>query len=381
MLKILILSLVFPCIIYSQNLNEFWKFDTLIAVNNVNYNSEKKINIFENNISQVGIIRDNLILKNGIQSFNLSKIIPNYKKSELITFEIDSEYIVIKDSYFIYIFNHKHFDNIKFKFQIPSKLYLSNMSIWNNTLYLYDVKFSEQNCKESSQTILLEINLQNQEIKKTNFENIDGIDLAVYGQRKLIDFCKGVLSISDLTTYKIRFYDVIKHNFIDSISLNVISDEWITRDSIPHYDCGIYIASFIYSTFKYRNIVNQIWRSEYINDTTLLVCWTYPSKIDGKDSYRCKYNLYRKRNNKWNIFKKNLTNYEKILKDKFSPENISLYQNYRIIDGNLIKLIPYPIKLINFNSGLTIEDFNKKIEEYYQYNDLESTYIIYKFRE
>lgn len=348
MIKVILLILFALQLKSSQKLNEFWELSSLTEFNsNFNINFDGNYKSFKNQIYQIGIFNNEIILNTDKKDISISELIPNYESSEVITFEIDDEFIAIKDFNYIYLLGHNNLTQIKFKYQIPCKLYLSNLEIWNNNLYLFDVKFSENNCKETSQTILIELNLINKELKKVNFDNIEGIDMAVYGTRKLIDFNNGILSISDITNYKVRFYNVEKGIFVDSI---------------------------------FRKILNQIWRSEFINDSTYLVSWTYPSKIDGIDSYRCKYDLYKKQNNKWAIYEMDLLNYEKNPNDIFSPENISLYQTFRIIDGNLFKVVPYPKKLIDFSKLTTISEFDNKVEEYYLDNDLEYTFLKFKFK-
>lgn len=381
MIKVILLILFALQLKSSQKLNEFWELSSLTEFNsNFNINFDGNYKSFKNQIYQIGIFNNEIILNTDKKDISISELIPNYESSEVITFEIDDEFIAIKDFNYIYLLGHNNLTQIKFKYQIPCKLYLSNLEIWNNNLYLFDVKFSENNCKETSQTILIELNLINKELKKVNFDNIEGIDMAVYGTRKLIDFNNGILSISDITNYKVRFYNVEKGIFVDSIFRNDYKPWGIEQENYPKYNCDKYISNYIYKAFEFRKILNQIWRSEFINDSTYLVSWTYPSKIDGIDSYRCKYDLYKKQNNKWAIYEMDLLNYEKNPNDIFSPENISLYQTFRIIDGNLFKVVPYPKKLIDFSKLTTISEFDNKVEEYYLDNDLEYTFLKFKFK-
>lgn len=365
----------------SQKLIDFWELSSMIEYNtDFDINRDNNYVYYQNKIYQIGLLNNVIIIATDNKKMSISELIPNYKSSEVISFEIGDKFIAIKDFNYIYLFEHNNLTQIKFKFLVHCPLYLSNLEFWNNNLYLFDVKFSEDNCKETSQSILLELNLTNKELKKVNFDNIEGIDMAVYGPRKLIDFNNGILSISDITKYKVRFYNVEKGIFVDSIIRNDNKPWGKEYDNYPKYNCDKYISNYIYKAFEYRKILNQIWRSEFINDSTYLVSWTYPSKIDGIDSYRCKYDLYKKRNNRWVIFELDLLNYEKNPNDIFSPNNISLYQTFRIIDGNLFKIVPYPKKLVDFCKSTTIKEFDNKVEEYYLDNDLEYTFLKFKFK-
>lgn len=363
----------------SQEILKNWEFVSKYKYDQRFNTYKNNYKVFNNDLIQIGNLDNGLVIKSKDEELNLSKLFPHIDIKSFVAFDIDENFIVVKDFDFIYIFEHTLLDNIKFLNSIPSNLYLTNLKIWNNKVYLYDVHFSEDNCEQPSQTLFLELDLSTYQIRNIPFDNIQGIDLANFDPRKLIDFNKGIISVSDLTAYNINFYNATTGLLVDSITME--NDFWKPNQELSsYYDCGPNMASYLYSMQYIFNKISAIWRSEFINDSLFMVTYTFPILKDGKESLKYKYDIYKKINEKWTIHRTDLDDYSKSENDYFAPQTINIYHTYRIIEGNLCKIVAYPKSLIKFDGSTTIQKFEKELEEFYYDNDLEYTLLVYKIK-
>lgn len=378
-IEILIIFFISYSGLSSQKLLDNWELTSV-------FEYDKKFDLLENNykvfsgeLFQIGKFSNGVKLKSQKSEYNLSNLMKKDTIEWFVSFDINENYIVVNDFNNVYIFEHDNKKNLRFVKSIELKLYLTNIYISKGKVYLFDSQFSDDNCKYESQTIFIELDLKSYELRYIPFENIEGIDLVNHGPRKMIDINNGIISISSLTDYVVKFYDLKSGLVLDSIIK--ISPNWISgSEDIPKYPCDNYLSTHLSKTRHYLSEISQIWRSEFINDSLFMISWSYPSLINGQEWFRVKYDIYKKKNNEWVLSKNELMDYQDNLNDILSSKTIRLYHSFRIIDGSLFKVVAYPKQFLKFENKITIEDFNKKIEEYYFENDLEYTCLVYKFK-
>jgi hypothetical protein len=139
---------------------------------------------------------------------------------------------------------------------------------------------------------------------------------------------------------------------------------------------------FITENSYKHNVVHLV---DFLNDSTIMVCWTSNSPETNQNEIKTYYDIWRKNknSNNWYLIYKNLTKIPPKPQDKFNFDYFyQLFWQYFVLNDKVIVSSYFPIDLRKLDlSNLTFQEFHKVQGEYYKNNDIKCSFFIYKFKE
>jgi hypothetical protein len=270
-----------------------------------------------------------------------------------------------RPSYICYVENNTHFDEI---------LYCSN-----NKLVLSRSCFTCDN--PGSQVSILNL-INNQYILSSSFDSPEGYQYLSFKPRRLIDYINNKFVVSDLTEYKLYFYDD-SLNIINDISRfpkswSYLSDLYTELDSLQR---STDIFNEHYIEMSYKN--SSIHLVDFISDSLLLVCWSsYNSDSITNLRINYHYDIWRNiNNNDWTLLMSDLSLELPDLDEKFNFKKFNgLSNNYSLKNNYLINTSYCPFLLNSIDlQHLTFRDINSKIKSYKKKLGFTNSVFIYKF--
>lgn len=367
------------CSLNAQNILDSWEFKEVYPIDNsLKSPSGDRFKMHNGELIQYGTDEfGNLHLRSNKRSINLSDLI-NYREIRWpITFTLSNNYIVFNYDDIIYILTHNDFSNIKFvkAVKLDTRMGFREIKIIGDELYLFDALYYSD-CKNQSQNLFFILNLKNFESKEIKFKNVNGVEFINNGRRRIFDVNNGIISISDISNYRVLFFNIDKNKFVDSITY--LPEQWVfAPDSLPQYICGDpYLIRHIQIMEKYKNSYSTIWRSQFINDSLFIIQWSEP---DTTNLFNFYYDIYKYDGNKWIGYKK-LNEYKKKVDDMFNPYNLWMSFSAIINNGNLISIVEYPNFLFTDGINRRWKEVNELLKDYYKSNYLDQNCLIYDFK-
>ncbi|HOV92389.1 MAG TPA: hypothetical protein PLC04_04835 [Candidatus Kapabacteria bacterium] len=286
--------------------------------------------------------------------------------------------------YYIYVYKNLFTGNpiFEYKIKIPESF---------SRIYIYDKKIiltkSCISCEDNGTKAFIYDLTKNQGYTHI-FDNPVGFALTYMTPKRNINFYKGNIIISDITNYRIRIYD-LDFKLVSEFSRptsdwdkgsNQVFNEEIKNIKTPNMLNSK--RKFITENSYKHNVVHLV---DFLNDSTIMVCWTSNSSQTNQNEIRTFYDVWRKNknSNNWYLIYKNLTDISPKPQDKFNFDYFyQLFWQYFVLNDKVIVSSYFPIDLRKLDlKNLTFQEFNKMQGDYYKNNDIKCSFFIYKFKE
>lgn len=286
--------------------------------------------------------------------------------------------------YYIYVYKNLSSGNpiFEYKIKIPQAF---------SQIYIYDKKIiltrSCISCEDNGTKAFIYDLTKNQGYTHI-FDNPVGFALTYMQPKRNINFYKGNIIISDITNYRIRIYD-LDFKLVSEFSRPTSDWDKGFNQSFNEEIKDIKTPNELNSKRKfitessYKHYVVHL--TDFLNDSTIMVCWTSNSSETNQNEIKIYYDIWRKNknSNNWYLIYKNLTRISPKLQDKFNFEYFNqLFYQYYVLNNNIIVPSLFPIDLRKLDlKNLTFQEFYKVQEDYYNNNDIKCSFFIYKFKD
>ncbi len=305
-------------------------------------------------------------------------------------YTISNNYLCLIEQMNVYIYKIDTSNNkvdflhkVKYKSKF-GKISFDFAKIEGNKLILMMCNMSSQSLKSREHTsILIYDILEKKIITEKILENPSGVEHVLFIPFQNMDYQNGYFAIADFDNYNIKIYDDKNIQLLHTISR--VPQKWKPIENCEK--CKEVAKTFdddikqgkLYSIIGKLNRTtlsfSVIKRVNFLNDTTLLVCYENRVTDDYWDS-EWYYDIWVYRNGKWvekyvDLFAKGNRN---------SPQpNFCFSMNYVLNNGNLVfrNATPFIIKPEDFNN---LKSMEKKIEDYFIDNPLKYSAFIYDFK-
>lgn len=258
-----------------------------------------------------------------------------------------------------------------------------NIKIVNNKIYLSKSYIGEILNGRNGNTYISIIDSTDEKSDYHYFPNSKGSFMSFYGPNNTIDVNDNCIAVSDFTRYKIYFYD-LNYNLIDSLSKEWSIPNLVTDAELDEYENNLDLksrdlASKVFSdqrSAKWHNKFNTIKRINFINDSTLFVSKTLPLPPEKQYEvyYDMDYDIWRKINGKWIIYKDGLRD---IASDSVFVNKIVISSYYSTGENYFFSPISAGFKIDRVYSK---EEYERLNNEFYKNNESPNSYLLYRFK-
>ncbi|GAB1372266.1 hypothetical protein MASR1M45_23280 [Candidatus Kapaibacterium sp.] len=191
---------------------------------------------------------------------------------------------------------------------------LYNSKNSSNNLYYYKVDLNNLNIRE-----FIELDLPK------------GFYWTLFQPRNIIDFTNGKFLYTNVTEYEIYIHNFSK-GIIDTIKRDL--PDWRSNTFSNTKFSGIHPVQIAETLQKESETNCLIHRASFVNDSTILVCYSgIENEKKGGQLYSFYYDIWKYYDNKWYIKNEH--------KDKFllnSNKELSINQSYRILFNNIFSI-------------------------------------------
>lgn len=309
-----------------------------------------------------------------------------FKQKDWINdFTVFENKLIFLGQYFIHIYRISGKDIIFDKF-------ISNQGRWfdaidnyiNNKIILHKSCWS---CSQPGIRIAIYDLSQDKLIVDKVFTDPKGFPLLAYQPRRIISHYGKQFAIADITEYNIMLYD---DNFNYQFTITRKPKTWVQQSGLYEELSTIKSLNDIlresnrFDKINYKN--SSIHLIDFLNDSTLFVCWS-TDNTDNLDStnmpLRFLYDIWRKDNKgKWYLHKKDMVNIFFHKSEKFNFDEFNrLLTNYIISNGKLIVSSVFPFLLNSFDlQSITFKELWQHQEKFIEQNGLKAiSFFIYKY--
>lgn len=364
-----ILILILSTFIYSSySLKCEWELVDYIKVSS----NESKIYYNDNSLLIIDYVKDTLKIvnrtKNELKTIDTSiiKLWDIYDITEL------NDFFVVTAFTKILLINKTDFSDIRI---INQSSFLPYTSIYQNSIISYGINSSNGHARIGNRSIVERI-YSNITRDTLILNDPFGVYLCDFTTRKNISFFNGIIAVSDLAKYNINFFD-LNLNLIDNLSYN--HGSWMElKEEIPSFRLELGVSPPFHLLRRFNTEISQIWLTNFINDSTLLVTWSIPKIDDSEGGFTHFHDLWIY-DKKWELIETIDDTLSNDLKYSLDFENIEIGQNYYVKNNYLYIIKPFPLDFVKNNKNTKKQVFHENLNEYYISNELEYTCFIYKY--
>ncbi|MEZ4724370.1 MAG: hypothetical protein R2863_06895 [Candidatus Kapaibacterium sp.] len=364
MRKIILLFILINLPMYSAS----WEIDNFIEV------EDERVIVLKKG-------KNYYTLENKLNSIVFSEISNQTKRTYVIDsnfkytlygFDINSNHLIYNDYKNFYYYNYLEKELIAKVDIIPSDYIEFN----HDNINVFASNLSTQNCNTETKTLFQEFNIPNRTKVLYNLPDPKGVDLTCFSRRKVITPLDTLIGISQVSEYKIKFFDR-SFNLIDSI---VSSDSnWEQYyEEIPKFDCHSQIVEHINRTRDIIYNFSQIWLFNKLSDSIVFISWGTGTTTNGNTKFDYYHDTWKKVDDGWKLIE-TLDQTKLSKNDVFDFLSIELNESYYIRNGYLYIIKPYPIELVSEYYKKSKIEFDKELNKYYISNNLRYTCFIYKY--
>jgi hypothetical protein len=386
-LNILLLTTTIHVCYGSSNIDDRLIFvDQIMIPEELDFNPLTKIKIVEDKILFMNRTKKRITLNDTVKIFEynsqmkLKYSFPFPDNDVLVDFIESNNSLFLLNQNSILKFNIEGM-NVVFKNKYKLINPYNDIKIENDKLILLNSCYSCS--KPGLRSLIVDTNFVGE--KNYDFTPPLAFQMSYYKPNRYIEYYNSKFVISNIIDYKIKIFDINTHTEQhierDNSILNnnqFISDVFDTNNYYYWFNKKKYHDSLSYS-------IGRIILSDFLNDTTLIVCYSKRSS-NFSDISMFNYDIwiYNPQNYSWNLKYKDL-NY-KMPNEESKPRSLSevcggIGINYQIHSGYIITPQYQPLDIIKSNfMGKSYKTIYSEINEFYKLNYRKfSSFFIFKF--
>lgn len=325
------------------------------------------------------------LIKGDLYNFILNK---NFKELSFFTF--DNNKLYIGNTYNIYIFEVKsrNGNKIEFKsidnYRYPFVLSASGIKQLGHSLFIpYDYAYKKY---YENPIFFCTLDSNNKKTKQIHLNLSKGLFFNYFAPRNSISASNSYVASCDNTEYNIYIYDY-NGIVLDTLKGEFAGKNYMTKEEIEEFEKNIdyyaqppQIIGIVNESLLFAKI-NILRNIHFIDDNTLLVCYTSPlntttDPFEANFDNVFKYDIWQKIDGKWQVLPENkaLSNYDPKQGGIVSKNRIFIGPKYSVASKYFITFSNIPFVLDN---EITYTEYEKRKDEFYMDNNDNGAYIIY----
>jgi hypothetical protein len=293
--------------------------------------------------------------------------------SYFVTFHVDGERVIVQDLQQVLVFQRS--DTGHYTIEQSQDLgpgYMKGRVVGDSMIVYNDIRLSMS--KRPTRLFRSAISMRSlKEGQAQEYAEGRGVDLSFVQPRRLLDCGDRLVAVADPADYRIRVHDRMKGA---GWVITASPDQWVVRDSLPapiddqpgpqkHF--GKLLAYV-----KANSVINSV---TIVDDTTICVCWTVPTRSDTVAGALV-YDLWQHGRDEWSMVDRKVISTRPTDAEPYAISDVwsqILDQNDR---GLRIDLVPYPAESLSTTSWPSRSEYNAQCDAYFVEHDLHYALVI-----